>query len=74
MFFNVSENGINFVDDFLASFDGIEEGFVEVVGGSIDKLDKIILGNPVDHIIGILFGDMHVVIFHLGASEDGHKR
>ena len=47
---------------------------MEVVGGGINKLDKIVLGNSVDHIICILFRDMHVVIFHLGASEYGHGR
>ena len=45
---------------------------MEVVGSSINKLDKIILSNPVNHIIRILLGDMHVVVFHLSASEDRH--
>lgn len=74
MFFDVSQDGVNFVDDFFASFDGIEEGFMEVVRGSINELYKVILGDSVYHIVGILLGDMHVIVFHLGASEDGHGR
>ena len=74
LFLDIAENDVDFVDDFLASLDGVKKGFVEVVRGSIDELDKVILCNPVYHIICILLRDMHVIIFHLSASEYGHER
>jgi hypothetical protein len=72
MFLDVSQNGINFMNDFFTSFDRVEEGLVEVVRSSINKLHKIILSNSANYIIRILLGDMHVIVFHLSASEDRH--
>ncbi len=45
---------------------------MEVVGGCVCELDKVVLGDSVDHIVGILLGDVNVEVFHLGASEYGH--
>ena len=62
------------MNDFFASLNRVEERFVEIVRSSIDELHKIVLSNSVYHIVSILFWDVHVIIFHLGASEDGHGR
>lgn len=71
-FFDVVDDDINFLDDFLASFDRVKEGFVEVVGGSINKLDEIILCDSVYYIIRILLWDMHMIVLHFGGAEYRH--
>lgn len=70
--FDIVEDDVNFVYDFFTSSDRVKERFVEVVGCCVNELNKVVLGDPVYHIVGILLGDMHVIIFHFGASEYGH--
>lgn len=72
LFFNMANDHIDLVDDLLASFHRIKEGFVEVVGCSINELNKVILSDSVNYFICILFWDMHMIILHLSRAEYRH--
>lgn len=45
---------------------------MECIWCGINELNKIILGQPVNHIIRVLFWDMHVVILHFCGSKKRH--
>lgn len=60
------------MNDLLTSFNRVKEGFMKVVRGCVNELNKIVLCYSVNYIICILFGYMHMIIFHLGTSKDGH--
>ena len=64
--FDLLDNVINFNDDVLTSANIVVVGFVKVVGGCIQKLDKGFRGYFGNDMIGLFCGDVEFVVLHEG--------
>lgn len=63
---------IDFADNLLALFDGVVKGFMEVVGGSVEKLNKVVWCEFWDHIESIFTWDVELVVSHWRRPEKRH--
>jgi hypothetical protein len=61
---NLPENTVDLVDNFFAAFDGVVVGFVEVVGGGIEKLNEAMGRYLGDDVVCILARNVELVVFH----------
>lgn len=70
---NLLEDLINLTHDLFASLDGVGVGLMEVVGGSIEEFHKTVGCQLGHHAVGLLFGDVELVVFHGGGAEQRHS-
>lgn len=67
------EDLIDLTHDLFASLDGVGVGLMEVVGGSVEEFHKTMGCKFGHHLVGLLFGDVELVVFHGGGPEERHS-
>lgn len=67
------EDLIDLTHNLLASLDGVGVWLMEVVGGSVKEFHKTMGCKFRHHLVGLLFWDVELVIFHGGGSEERHS-
>lgn len=70
---NLLEYLIDLTHDFLTSLDGVGVRLMEVVGGSIKEFHKAMGCELRDYVVGLLFGDVELVVFHGSGAEERHS-
>jgi hypothetical protein len=67
------EDVIYLGNDLLTTADGVVVGLVETVGRCVQELDETMRGQLGDHLVGVLLGDVQLVVLHEGRPEERHS-
>jgi hypothetical protein len=58
------QDGVYLGDHLLATTDGVVVGLVEIASSCIEKLNEAVGGELRDHLVGVLLGDVQLVVLH----------
>ena len=59
-----TQDGVYLGDHFLTAANGVVVGLVEIASSCIEKLNEAVGGELRDHLVGVLFGDVQLVVLH----------